>query len=167
MVIVDGTGTIVLINAQTERPFGYEREELLGQRVEVLVPERFREHHGAHREDFAEDPHTRSMDAGLELYGRRKDGTEFPVEISLAPLETEDGTLVSSAIRDITTRQREEGMSAFERRSLRAAEAIGRVASWEMDIATNTVAWSDMLFELYGLQPDGFDATSLENSSRP
>src|SRR5665213_2751415 len=108
MVIVDGTGQIVLINAQTERLFGYPRTELLGQPVELLVPQRFREHHGAHREDYAEDPHTRSMGAGLELYGRRKDGTEFPVEISLAPLETEDGTLVSSSIRDITDRKRAE-----------------------------------------------------------
>jgi PAS domain S-box-containing protein len=101
MVIVDGTGQIVVINAQTERLFGYPRTEL-------LVPERFRQRHGAHREDYAEDPHTRSMGAGLELYGRRKDGTEFPVEISLAPLETKGGTLVSSAIRDITDRKRAE-----------------------------------------------------------
>lgn len=108
MVIVDAGGQIVLVNAQTEKLFGYGRDELLRQRVEMLVPDRFRERHSGHRDGYSVDPHTRSMGAGLDLYGRRKDGTEFPVEISLSPLETEDGTLVSSAIRDITDRKRAE-----------------------------------------------------------
>ena len=159
MVIVDGTGQIVLINAQTELLFGYRREELIGQRVEILVPDRFRDIHSAHRGGYVAEPWVRGMGADMDLQGRRKDGTEFSVEITLFPLKTEDGLLVSAAIRDITARNRQEEMSAFERRSLRAAEAIGRVASWEMDIATNEVAWSDMLFELYGLQPNRIDAT--------
>jgi PAS domain S-box-containing protein len=108
MVIADRGGAIVLVNAQTERLFGYPRDDLVGERVELLVPERFRERHVDHRALYGRDPHTRAMGAGLELYGRRKDGTEFPVEISLGPLETEDGTLVSSAIRDITARQQAE-----------------------------------------------------------
>src|ERR1035441_5589343 len=108
MVIVDAGGEIVLVNAQTEKLFGYRREELLGVRVEMLVPDRFQDRHPDHRSGYSADPHTRSMGAGLELYGRRKDGSEFLVEISLSPLETEDGTLVSSAIRDITDRRRAE-----------------------------------------------------------
>jgi PAS domain S-box-containing protein len=108
MVIVDVAGEIVLVNAQTKKLFGYQREELLGARVEILVPERFRDCHPDHRTGYSGDPHARPMAAGLEPYGRRRDGSEFPVEVSLSPAETEDGTLVSSAIRDITARREEE-----------------------------------------------------------
>jgi PAS domain S-box-containing protein len=108
MVIVGQDGKIALINSQTERLFGYPRAHLLGLPVETLVPERFRGKHGGHRNSFFKQPRARSMGAGLELYGLRSDGTEFPVEISLSPLETEDGLFVSSAIRDATERKRYE-----------------------------------------------------------
>jgi PAS domain S-box-containing protein len=105
IVIVDKDGRIVLVNAQTQKLFGYEREELLDQSVEILVPHRFRGAHPGHRNSFFARPGARAMGAGLELYGQRKDGTEFQVEISLSPIETEDGTLVSSAIRDVTAQK--------------------------------------------------------------
>jgi PAS domain S-box-containing protein len=105
VVIVNESGVVQLVNAQTERLFGYPREELLGQPLEKLMPERFHHAHAGHRTQFFTSARTRPMGAGLELFGRRKDGTEFPVEISLSPLHTESGVLVCADIRDITERK--------------------------------------------------------------
>ncbi len=108
MVIVNQDGAIVLINTQTERLFGYGREELLGKSADLLVPERFRGRHPGNRTSYFTEPRVRPMGAGLELYGLRKNGEEFPVESSLSPLQTEEGVLISSSIRDITERKRVE-----------------------------------------------------------
>jgi PAS domain S-box-containing protein len=108
IVVVNSQGTIELVNNQLERLFGYARDELLGQSVERLVPERFHEKHSKNREQYVHEPRVRPMGIGLELFGRRKDQAEFPVEISLSPLETSDGTLISAAIRDVTERRKTE-----------------------------------------------------------
>jgi PAS domain S-box-containing protein len=116
MVIVGRDGLISLVNSQTERLFGYRREELLGKPVELLVPARYRGKHSGHRTGFFSQPRARSMGAGLELFGLRRDGSEFPVEISLSPLETEEGMFVSAAIRDATVRKRyEQGLQEANR----------------------------------------------------
>jgi PAS domain S-box-containing protein len=108
MVMVDGQGTIVLVNLEAERMFGYPRGELVDQPIEVLVPERFRNQHPGERAHFLSSPRSRRMGAGRELFARRKDGTEFPIEIGLNPIQTPEGLFVLSSVVDITERVRAE-----------------------------------------------------------
>jgi len=108
MVMIDSTGTIVLVNSETEKLFGYARSELLGEQVELLVPQRFRREHPQLRSGFFAEPEARRMGAGRDLFGLRKDGSEFPVEIGLNPVETGEGLFVLSAIVDITERKHAE-----------------------------------------------------------
>jgi len=120
MVVVGADGRIVLINSQTEKLFGYHRDELLGQPVEVLIPERFWNQHRHHRTSYSAHPQFRPMGVGLQLYGVRKNGTEFPLEISLSPQQTKDGVLISSTIRDVTERKKIEDALRESEASFRA-----------------------------------------------
>jgi PAS domain S-box-containing protein len=131
MVGVDDQGLIRLVNTQSERLFGYDRAELLGKRIEILVPPRAREVHPRHRERYFAAPAVRPMGAGNELFGVRKDGTEFPAEISLSSIETEDGILVTAAVRDVSERK------AFEVLVERARDTAERAARARQDFLAN------------------------------
>src|SRR5207244_8719454 len=129
-VVVDGEGRIVLVNTQTEGMFQYSRDELVGRPVEILLPERFHEAHRRHRGDYLREPRTRPMGIGLDLSGRRRDGSEFPVDISLGAIQTDEGRLVTAFVRDMTERKAEAELQQqlAERRSMishivRAGEA--------------------------------------------
>jgi len=144
MVIVDQSGRTLLANSQTEKAFGYTREELLNQPVEILIPEKFRDRHPKHRGDYNSAPHPRPMGIGLELFGRRKDGTTFPVEISLSPLEEPDGVLVTAAIRDVTERKQvEEALHLSHERFRLLVEEVKDYAIFMLDPTGKVLSWNE------------------------
>src|SRR4051794_20547100 len=128
IIMTDVTGTMLLVNCQTEDLFGYDRSELLGRPVEELLPERFRDVHRHHRTGYGADPRTRTMGAGLTLSGRRSDGSEFPVEISLSPMQTDNGPRVVAAVRDVTERLESETRLRQAEQVLRVLEDRERIA---------------------------------------
>jgi len=150
IVIVNRTGRIQLVNAQTEKIFGYSRTELIGQPVETLLPQRLQAAHATHRNEYAQSPHTREMGAGRELFGRRKDGREFPVEVSLSPLETAEGTLISSAIRDVTDRKLAEEALRDNEERLKVTLESAQVGTWDLDLATDRAVRSPRHDEIFG-----------------
>ncbi len=157
VVITDEDGRIMLVNGQTERMFGYSRDELLGRSVDVLLPERFQGTHSGHRQGYAANPHTRPMGIGLDLYARRRDGVEVPVEISLSPMREGDRLFVTSIIRDITLRRQTEGALKQARAEAEAAnraksEFLSRM-SHELRTPLNAILGFGQLLELDLTEP--------------
>ncbi|HEX3035507.1 MAG TPA: PAS domain S-box protein [Thermodesulfobacteriota bacterium] len=149
-VTTDKRGKITYVNPQTERLFGYNREELIGQSVEILVPERFRKEHPEYRRDFHKDPQARPVGAGRYLYALRKDGSEFPVEIGLTPIKTGDGLLVLSSIVDITQRKRAEQALRESEEKLRAIMDNTTDAILVYDESGNIVTANREVEKLFG-----------------
>jgi len=150
-VLVDRSGRIVTVNAQVTRLLGYTRDELLGCAVEMLVPERHHAAHLVHRHEYLQAARARPMGAGLELTAVRKDGTEVPVEISLSPVETEEGTLVVAAIRDVTDRKRMTEALRLSEAHLKNALDVSHLGSWEVSIPpAPTDRWSEQTFRILG-----------------
>jgi PAS domain S-box-containing protein len=162
VVVVDSEGVIQLVNSQTEKLFGYDRVEVLGQPVEILVPKRFRRRHAKNRDGYVGDHPARPMGVGLHLFGLRKNGSEFPVEISLSPLETESGLLVSAAIRDVTQRKRMEEDVQKLNEDLKQRAAQLEAANKELEAFSYSVS-HDLRAPLRSI--DGFSHVLLEDYS--
>jgi PAS domain S-box-containing protein len=160
MVMTNAAGQIEMVNSQAEKVFGYPRQELLGQPVEMLVPERFHGHHPGLRDGYFHSPQSRPMGAGRDLFGRHKDGSEFPVEIGLNPIETEDGTMVLSAIVDISDRRQKEQRirAALKEKDLLLSEIHHRVK--------NNLQIIHSLLDLQSLQIDDPAVTEMLRASQ-
>jgi PAS domain S-box-containing protein len=146
MVCVDRDGKIMLVNAQTERLFGYPRDELVGELVEILIPEAARREHPGHRARYMTDPRPRPMGAGMELAGRRRDGTTFPAEISLSAIDTDEGALITAAVRDVTDRRRAAAASARLASIIQSSHSA--VIGKNLDLVVTS--WNPAAERLYG-----------------
>ncbi|MDX1664468.1 MAG: PAS domain S-box protein, partial [Candidatus Promineifilaceae bacterium] len=159
MIIVDEAGEILLVNAQAESIFGYPREELVGQPVEMLVPQMQQDAHRHRRSGYQHDPHARLMGSGIILEGQRRDGSTFPVEVSLSPVRDGQTKVVIAAVRDISARQQAQETLRRRERELAEAQRIGRLGSWRYDFATETISWSEEVYHIFGASPETFTPT--------
>ena len=163
VLLADQDGTILLANAWTERTFGYSRDELIGRSVEILMPERFRDRHKKLRQKFAAAPTARPMSADRDLFGLRKDGSEFPIEIGLNPINTAQGNMVMATVVDISARKQAAEQLSAAAQALRASEEQRRLAveaaelgPWTWDFVKHEMWWSDRLRQILGVPATTF-----------
>jgi PAS domain S-box-containing protein len=155
MIVVDGEGKIRIANSMVEKLFGYGRQDLYGRTIEILIPAGWRGRHPEQRKDFSRQPAVRPMASGLEPYGRRRDGTEFPVDISLSPLTTEEGLMITAAIRDATDRKRTEQLQAAQYAVagvLAGAATVAEAAPKLLQVLGESLGWE--MGELWRVDPD-------------
>jgi hypothetical protein len=156
-IVTDRSGRIVFVNGTAERLFAYGPGELVGQAITILLPERVRGIHPSHVESYFSEPRLRNLGERDDLVGRRKDGSEFAVDIKLSPYQTPDGVVAIASIRDIT---KQRAAAAALRRSeefLRLSQKVGRIGSWESCPDTMRVRWSEEVYEILGVRPGDFD----------
>ena len=167
IVIVDDQGVIQLVNGEAERLFGYERDEMIGQAVELLVPDSVTQPHVAHRRSYTEDPTRRPMGIGLDLSARHKDGSEIPVEISLSPLQTDEGLLITSAIRDISARRQAQlALRESERRFREFVEGTDDLVA-RVDAEGRFLYVNDTSRRVFGLEPADCVGLALNDFVHP
>ena len=155
MIMIDRHGRIVLINSHVEKLFGYDRSELVGRSVELLVPERLRDGHAEFRANFLKDPQSRLMGAGRDLYARRKDGSEVAVEIGLNPVETPEGKFVLGSVVDITERKRiEAGLRENEERFRMMVSAVRDYSMFMLDTEGHIANWNSGAERVHGYQAE-------------
>src|SRR5579883_2226907 len=155
ILVVSSDGKILQANPQAQQSFGYSSSELVGQPVEILIPERFRSEHPELRAGFSAHPRMRPMGAGLELYGRRKDGSEFPVDILLSPIQAPGGPLVLTVVRDITAQKRiETALRESEQRFRSLIEGVKDYAIFMLDPEGRVSTWNEGAQRIKGYRAD-------------
>jgi PAS domain S-box-containing protein len=159
MVVVNGAGEIVLLNLQAEKQFGYHRDELVGQKVTNIIPEGFAERLIADDLRSTEAALAQVIGTGIELVARRKDDTEFPIEIMLSPLQGAEGILVTAAIRDISVRKAAEEELRRTNQFLETTQAMARLGGWELDMVHDTLFWTDETYRIHELSPAEYSPT--------
>jgi len=160
IVIVDRDGRITLVNDQAEKMFGYEKGQLNGQPHDLLLHGNLRATHGRHRADYFAEPHRRPMGGAMELVGLRKDGSEFPVSISLSPVDTPEGLNVISVVRDVTEQRAAEGRVRRSERRLAEAQRLAHLGSWDWEIQSEELHWSDEMCEIFGVTQAELDKSN-------